>query len=219
VNRSLLTEVDEAERAADLSYVQAEIPKAFEQTLDGVDRVAKIVRSMKEFSHVDQSSDQSPADLNRALENHAGGCAQRAEICRKRRNGFGELPQVICHLGDMNQVFLNLLVNAAHAIGDVVKKTGAKGAIRVRTRQVGDEAEIAISDTGTGIPYGIREKIFEPFFTTKEVGKGTGQGLALARVIVVEKHGGKLTFDSEIGKGTTFYIRLPLAGVKESITV
>jgi signal transduction histidine kinase len=125
---------------------------------------------------------------------------------------FGDLPPVVCHLGDLNQVFLNLLVNAAHTIEDVVKITHTKGKIGVRTRTDGDWAEIAISDTGTGIPREIQDKIFDPFFTTKGVGKGTGQGLALARAIVVEKHSGTLTFKTQLGAGTTFFIRLPLAG-------
>ncbi len=112
-------------------------------------------------------------------------------------------------------MFLNLLVNAAHAIADVVKGTAERGRIGVRSWQDGDWVEVTISDTGTGIPQGIREKVFDPFFTTKEVGKGTGQGLALARAIVVEKHGGTLTFQTESGKGTTFHVRLPVHGVLE----
>ena len=111
----------------------------------------------------------------------------------------------------MNQVFLNLLVNAAHAIGDAVAGTGRKGLIRVRTSCEGNSVLISISDTGRGIPESIRDKIFDPFFTTKESGKGTGQGLAIARSVVVDKHGGTLTFESEVGKGTTFHIRLPLS--------
>jgi two-component system, NtrC family, sensor kinase len=124
---------------------------------------------------------------------------------------LGELPPVRCQLGDLTQVFLNLLINAAHAIGDVVKDTGSKGKIRVATRTDGDFVEISITDSGSGISEGVRSKIFDPFFTTKEVGKGTGQGLALARAVVVDKHGGTLTFETELGKGTSFRIRLPLA--------
>jgi signal transduction histidine kinase len=119
---------------------------------------------------------------------------------------------VNCYAGEVNQVVLNLIVNAAHAIGDVVKEQGGKGKIRVATRVVGECVEIAISDTGKGIPPEVRSRIFDPFFTTKEVGKGTGQGLAIARTVVVDKHGGTLHFDTEVGKGTTFYIRLPIAG-------
>jgi hypothetical protein len=114
--------------------------------------------------------------------------------------------------GDLNQVFLNLLVNAAHGIEDVVKSTAAKGKIIVRFNQDGGFAEISISDTDPGISEDLRDKIFDPFFTTKTVRTGTGQGLALARAIVVEKHGGTLTFESQSGDGTTFLIRLPLSG-------
>jgi signal transduction histidine kinase len=124
---------------------------------------------------------------------------------------YGDLPPIQCFLGEINQVVLNLLVNAAHAIGDVVKDTGGLGKLTVRTRRDGNEVEIAISDTGTGIPEAARSKIFDPFFTTKEVGKGTGQGLALARSIIVNKHGGTIRFETG-GNGTTFFIRLPIEG-------
>jgi signal transduction histidine kinase len=112
---------------------------------------------------------------------------------------------------DLNQVFLNLPINAAHAIRDVVKDIGSKGKIRVATRADGDWVEISVTDSGAGIPEAVRSKIFDPFRTTKEVGKGTGQGLALARAVVVDKHGGTLTYETEMGKGTAFRIRLPLA--------
>jgi len=123
---------------------------------------------------------------------------------------FAEVPLVVCNVGDLNQVFLNLLVNAAHAITDVVKG-GAKGRISIRTAAEGDRVHIGIADTGSGIPENIRTKIFDPFFTTKEVGRGTGQGLAIARSVIVERHKGALTFESEVGKGTTFHIRLPVS--------
>jgi two-component system NtrC family sensor kinase len=123
---------------------------------------------------------------------------------------FGDLPPVQCYLGEINQVVLNLLVNASHAIGDVVKGTGSLGKLTVRTRHDGDAVEISIADTGTGIPEAARNSIFDPFFTTKEVGKGTGQGLAIARSVIVNKHGGTLHFETECGKGTTFFIRLPV---------
>jgi two-component system, NtrC family, sensor kinase len=122
---------------------------------------------------------------------------------------FAEIPPVVCHLGDLNQVFLNLLVNAAQAIADVVQGSGQKGMIRVKTWQDGEQVVVSVSDTGAGIPEGIRQRIFEPFFTTKEVGRGTGQGLALARRVVVDRHSGSLTFETELGKGTTFFVRLP----------
>jgi len=121
-----------------------------------------------------------------------------------------DLPAVQGLPAELNQVILNLIVNATHAIGDVVKNVeGAKGMIKIATRLAGPWVEITISDTGTGIPEEIRHRIFEPFFTTKEVGKGTGQGLAIARSTIVKKHAGELFFESTMGKGTTFTIRLP----------
>jgi len=219
---AMLAEVKKSEQDADLEYVQAEIPKALRQAMEGVERVAKIVRAMKEFSRVDHSNEQSPADLNRAIESTLIVARNEIKYVAEVETDFGELPPVICQIGDLNQVFLNLLVNAAHAIGDVVKGSGEKGKIRVQTRLVDDIVEVSISDSGTGIPESIRGNVFDPFFTTKEVGKGTGQGLAIARAIVVEKHGGKLTFTTEVGKGTTFYLRLPVNGlpaVREALSV
>ena len=123
-----------------------------------------------------------------------------------------DLPLVPCHRGEINQVFLNLIVNAAHAIADVVgDREAVKGNIRIQTRQIEDWVEIRVGDTGTGIPDATKHHIFDPFFTTKEVGKGTGQGLALVHAVVVRQHGGSLRFETEVGKGTTFVIRLPLA--------
>lgn len=215
VSKHLLKEVEDVQKKIEWSYLQQEIPKALEQMLDGIGRVATIVRAMKEFSHVDQSTEKAPADLNKALESTLIVARNELKYVADVEAKFGELPPVVCHLGDLNQVFLNLLVNAAHAIADAVKDTGNKGRIGVSSRQDGDHVEVSISDSGTGIPEGIREKVFDPFFTTKEVGKGTGQGLALARAIVVEKHAGTLTFQTETGKGTTFYVRLPIDAVLE----
>jgi signal transduction histidine kinase len=122
------------------------------------------------------------------------------------------LPMVLCFPGEINQVILNLLVNAAHAIKDKVKES-EKGQITVSTRLRGDFAEMSVSDTGGGIPENIRMRIFEPFFTTKEVGKGTGQGLALAHNVVVKKLGGRIWFETEVGRGTTFFVHLPVSAI------
>ena len=197
-----------ARKKADWEYLEAEVPKALDQALDGVNRVATIVRGMKEFSHVDRSSHKAAADINKALESTLIVARNELKYVADVDVQLGDIPAVHCHLGDLNQVFLNLLINASHAISDVVKGTAQRGHIGVRTRRDGEVIEVAISDSGTGIPEEVRHKVFDPFFTTKEVGKGTGQGLALARAIVVEKHGGTLTFETEVGKGTTFYIRL-----------
>jgi PAS domain S-box-containing protein len=217
----LIRTAETARIDADWEYAREEIPKAIDHALEGIERVAKIVRAMKEFSHVDQCLEKTAADLNRALESTLIVARNELKYVADVETHYGDLPPVICHLGDLNQVFLNLLINAAHAIGDVVKGTGAKGRIGVRTSLLGDWVQIAISDTGTGIPRVIQSKVFDPFFTTKEVGRGTGQGLALARAVVVEKHGGTLTFETHAGKGTTFYIRLPVvhAGITQETAI
>lgn len=216
VSPGLLGEVKNVCKRIDWEYLRGEIPNAMEQMLEGVARVAKIVRAMKEFSHVDRRTEKTPADLNKALESTLVVARSELKYVAEVETELGILPPVVCHAGDLNQVFLNLLVNAAHAIGDVVKNTGERGRIVVRSRAVEDSVEISISDTGGGIPEAVRGKIFDPFFTTKEVGRGTGQGLTLARAIVVEKHGGSLTFETETGRGTTFYVRLPVHGTRET---
>jgi two-component system, NtrC family, sensor kinase len=150
------------------------------------------------------------ADLNQAIRSTLVVAHNEYKLIAEVDTDFGDLPSVPCFLGEINQVILNLLVNAAHAISDVVKDSGDLGKLNVRTRLDGNEIEISISDTGTGIPESARDKIFDPFFTTKEVAKGTGQGLAIARSVIVNKHGGTLRFETECGKGTTFFIRLPI---------
>ena len=157
-----------------------------------------------------ESKDMAAADLNKALLSTLTVARNELKYVADVEADFGDLPLVVCNVGDMNQVFLNLVVNAAHAVGDVMKETGKKGKISVHTQVDGSMALIAIADTGGGIPERIRNRIFDPFFTTKEVGRGTGQGLAIARSVVVDRHKGTLTFESDVGKGTTFYVRLPL---------
>ena len=158
-------------------------------------------------------------DLNGAIETTLTVAGNEFKYVADVETDFGDLPPVTCHAGDVNQAILNIIVNASHAIGDVVKDTGDRGRIVVRTRQEEDSVVVRISDSGGGIPVEVRDRIFDPFFTTKEVGKGTGQGLAIARSVVVEKHGGEIGFESEIGKGTTFVIRLPIAGKRAGVGV
>jgi signal transduction histidine kinase len=166
---------------------------------------------MKEFAHQDQR-EKSAADLNRALQGALTITRNEYKLVADIETELGELPPVMCHVGDINQVFLNLIINATHAIFDVVGESGNRGKIRLRTTTEGDNVRIDISDTGSGISESIRERVFEPFFTTKEIGRGSGQGLAIARSIVSDKHGGSLTFESEPGNGTTFTIKLPVDG-------
>ncbi|HEY0457207.1 MAG TPA: ATP-binding protein [Verrucomicrobiae bacterium] len=207
----LLARVEGVREAADPEYLLREIPIAIAQSLDGVDRISKIVRAMKEFSHPG-TEDKTPIDLNRAIESTV--TVARAEwkyVAEVKTELASDLPAVPCLPGEINQVILNLLVNAAHAITDVVGDgSQGKGTISISTQLVGESVEVRIQDSGGGIPEKVRSRIFEPFFTTKEVGKGTGQGLALAHAVVVEKHGGTIHFECPEGKGTVFVIRLPL---------
>ncbi len=196
--------------SADLGFLREEVPKALEQSADGCQRISGIVKAMKDFSHPGQ--DKTPVDLNRAIASTVTVASNEWKYVAEMQTDFDvQLPPVVCLPGEFNQVILNMLVNAAHAITDVVGDGGqAKGTITVTTHQVDGFAEIRISDTGSGIPPEIREKIFDPFFTTKQVGKGTGQGLAIAHDVIVNKHGGTIALESEPGKGSTFIIRLPL---------
>jgi signal transduction histidine kinase len=208
-------ELREAEEEADLAFVQENSRPAFRRAAEGLARIAAIVGAMKEFAHPGRQ-EMAAADLNRALRNTLTIARSEYKAVADVETDFGDLPQVVCHVADLNQVFLNLLVNSAHAIADVVGDTGARGRIRIRTASEGDRIRIEISDSGCGIPESIRDRVFDPFFTTKAVGRGSGQGLAIARSIVVEKHGGDLGFESVVGEGTTFRILLPLDGAPSS---
>ena len=216
ISPQVIARLEETLAAHDLAYLFEQIPAAIGETLEGIERVTKIVRAMKEFSHPG-SKEKSPADLNRAIESTTTvASAEWKYVADLELRLDPALPQVPCYLGEFNQAILNLIVNASHAIGEAVKqKPGAKGQITVTTRRDGDFVEVRVQDTGMGIPPEVRPRIFEPFFTTKDVGKGTGQGLSVVYGTVVKRHGGTVTFESEVGKGTTFIIRLPVAaGVK-----
>ena len=205
--REIRAELDHA----DLDFLVEEIPKAIEQSLEGIHRVTQIVRAMKEFSHPG-TDDKTLIDLNHAIKTTIIVARNEWKFVADVATDLDpQLPLVPCFSGEINQVILNIIVNAAHAIADAVAGSDfAKGAITIATRQAGNCAEIRITDTGTGIPDGVKAKIFEPFFTTKGVGKGTGQGLSVAHRIVVKRHGGTIAVDTEVGKGTTFLIRLPI---------
>jgi PAS domain S-box-containing protein len=199
---------------ADFEYLKEEIPRALNQSLEGVDRVAKIVRAMKEFSH--PAREKTATDLNRAIQSTITVASNEWKyVAEMDMDLDAQLPPVHCSPAEFNQVVLNIVVNAAHAITDVVGDGGkGKGRIKVTTRAEGDWAVIEISDTGKGMPPHVQKKIFEPFFTTKEVGKGTGQGLAIAHNVIVDKHAGSIKVTSAPGAGTTFHIRLPIGGIK-----
>jgi PAS domain S-box-containing protein len=199
----------ELEETLDYPYLVENLPPALGRMTEGLQRIASIVLSMKQFAHPDQKQ-RTMVDLNAAVQSTITIARGEYKYVADLETDLGELPLIACFAGELNQVVLNILVNAAHAIGDLVKGTDQRGRIVVRTHREGEDAIISVSDTGGGIPQLARDRIFEPFFTTKEVGRGTGQGLAIARSVVVDKHGGTLTFETEVGKGTTFFIRLPI---------
>lgn len=200
----------ETDEAADVDYFLKNAPDALDRALEGLNRVGSIVKAMTEFAHPDTRV-MADVDINRALKTTLNMARNEYKNVADIETDFGELPPVRCHAGDFNQVVLNLLLNAAHAIADAVEGTSRKGRITVRTRMIGEFVEVSIADTGNGIPEAVRARIFEPFVTTKEVGRGTGQGLALSRGLVVEKLKGSLHFETETDVGTTFFIRLPVA--------
>jgi PAS domain S-box-containing protein len=203
-------EIAEAAKKYDLDYLRVEVPKAFTRTFDGVERVTNIVKAMKEFAHPD-AREQSPVDLLHALQTTLLVASNEYKYVAKVQTEFEELPFVVCNVGELNQVFLNLIVNAAHAIKDSGKDVEA-GQITIRVTQEGEQAVICVSDNGCGVPAENLSKLYDPFFTTKEVGRGTGQGLAISHSIVVDKHGGEISVASEVGVGTQFTVRLPIEG-------
>ena len=207
----LIEEVDQCLMQADLEYLAEEIPVAIEHTLEGVDRISKIVRAMKEFSHPGRE-EKVPTDINKAIESTITVARNEWKYVAEMQTEFDpSLPAVPCMQGEFNQVILNMIINAAHAISDASGEgNGQLGTIQISTARNGNHARITISDTGVGIPPEIQSRIFDPFFTTKEVGKGTGQGLAICYPVIVEKHGGSIEVESEVNKGTSFIINLPL---------
>ena len=211
LNQTQLTTIQQLKEALDVDYLRQELPQSIGQALGGVAQVSRIVQAMKQFAHPG-SLEKTPADLNKAIES-------TVTVARNEWKYIADvvleldpaLPPVPCVLGDINQVVLNMIINAAHAIQEKLGDTPeGQGTIRVSTHTQQDEAVIRIRDTGAGIPEALQSRIFDPFFTTKEVGKGTGQGLAISYSVVVDKHGGHLTCDSTQGEGSTFCIYLPL---------
>ncbi|HEC31723.1 MAG TPA: response regulator [Deltaproteobacteria bacterium] len=206
-----INEIEELADELDFQTLIEEIPKAIEEGLEGISRVTEIVRATKEFSHPNMK-EKVPIDINHALENTITVARNEWKYVAEIETDFDtDLPLVPCIPGEINQAIINLIVNAVHSISDIVGEgSGGKGKITIRTSKVGQWCEIVIRDTGCGIPEELRDRIFEPFFTTKEVGRGTGQGLAIVHRVIVEKHGGRIHFESEVGKGTSFFIKIPL---------
>ena len=197
----------------DVEFLIEEIPKSINDALEGVTRVSSLVSAMKEFSHPG-TKEKVALDLNHAIQSTITMAQNEWKYVAEMETNFEPtLPLVSCMPGEFNQVILNLIVNAAHAIGDRSKeRNGERGKITVQTARISTGVEIRIGDTGGGIPVQARTKIFDPFFTTKEIGKGTGQGLAIARSVIVDKHSGSIEFETVLGEGTTFIIRLPHKG-------
>jgi PAS domain S-box-containing protein len=201
---------DKAEEI-DLPFVVREVPQAIAQSLSGLNQVANIVRSMKSLTHPGGGS-ATLLDVNKAIEGAVTVSRNEWKYLADMQLDLApDLPLIQGYPGDLNQALLNIIINAAHAIGERFgQEEDHPGRIAITTIPDGDMVEIHISDNGPGIPAGIRTKVFDPFFTTKEVGRGTGQGLVIAHGAVVTRHGGTLTFTTEPGEGTTFVIRLPM---------
>ena len=197
-----------AEEAADLAYVEETVPRTLARTQAGIATIAKLVRSMMGFG--DMTLQATHADLHAAIDATLAVAAASYKSVADIARDYGELPRVLCHVGELNQAFYALIVNAAHAIEQA--RPEGRGTITIRTRVDGDHAVIEIGDDGGGIPAHIRDRIYEPFFTTKEVGQGTGLGLTTVRSVIADQHGGTVAFETEDGRGTTFTLRLPIEG-------
>ena len=209
--QDLLDKIAEQEDVADVEYLQEEAPKAFKQTINGVERVTSLVLGLKRFAHDKDSENKVPADVNEIIRNTLIVCTNAYKYVAEIETDLGELPLVKVIHGDLGQVVLNLVVNAAHAIEDVKGTSNQMGHIKIKSFQQENQVIITVTDTGCGIPAGVRERIFDPFYTTKEVGRGSGQGLAISRTIINDKHGGELSVESTEGKGSTFKIKLPIS--------
>jgi PAS domain S-box-containing protein len=203
-------EIDKLLEKYDVDYLFEEIPTALNQSIDGIAQISKIVHSMKQFAHPGDDT-KTAANINEAITNTANVCRNEWKyVAEIEFNLDPQLPEVPCHRSEINQVFLNIIVNAAHAIAANTISDDKKGLITITTGKIDHGVEIAFRDTGSGIPENLKERIFDPFFTTKEPGKGTGQGLAIAHSIITEKHKGKIFVESKTGQGTTFFIHLPI---------
>ncbi|MBU0960778.1 MAG: histidine kinase, partial [Proteobacteria bacterium] len=204
--------VKEYFETADWEFLQEEIPKALLQSQEGLRRISKIVSAMKNFSHPGSGKLES-SDINIGIQSTVTLATNEWKYAAEMKMQLeDDLPLVLCYPDELNQVFLNMVINSAHAIAAHNQKSGReKGLITIQTEKIGKHVQIRISDSGGGMPDAVVEKIFEPFYTTKEVGKGTGQGLAIAHDVIVNKHHGSIDVQTELGQGTTFIISLPIA--------
>ncbi len=212
ISIDLIREIRQKAETVDLNFLREEIPQALSQSLEGIESVSQIVRSMKEFSH-QGSKEKEYIDINQMVQSAVNVSRNEWKyIADLELNLDRELPPVPCYVGEFNQALLNLLLNAAHAVGDVTtQQSNQKGKISIRTGLENQKwCFIEVSDTGCGMTKEISSRVFDPFFTTKEVGKGTGQGLAIAYSVIVEKHAGTIEVESEVDMGSTFTIRIPM---------
>jgi len=207
-----LEAADSARAAAKLDYLARQVPRAIEQSLEGLGQISAIVKAMKEFSHP-SGAEKQPFDLHDLIESTSIVAKNEWKYVADLQFDFDwSLPPVLLLRNEFSQVMLNLIINAAHAIAESLPPNWSdKGKIVISTRAVGQRVEVRVADNGAGIPEAVQGRVFEPFFTTKPVGKGTGQGLAIAYSVVVDKHGGNIHFETAPGRGTTFIISLPLA--------
>lgn len=211
-----IEELEDIIEAIDMEYLMGEIPETITQCLEGIESISQIVRSMKALSHPG-TDEKIAVDINKAIENIITVTRNEWKfVAEVSTNLDSSLPLIFCLPGELNQVILNIIINSVHSIEEVLKDSSEKGSsekkrkIEISTHFNKGDVEIHISDAGGGIPDNIKDKVFDPFFTTKQVNKGTGQGLAISHNVIVEKHNGSITFESEEGKGTTFKIRLPI---------
>lgn len=205
----LLQEIEKMAEEADVEYLLEEGPKAFEQTQHGVERVTKLVLGLKGFARSGEDDKKEPADINTIINNTIAVCQNAYKYVADLEKDLGELPFIPVLAGDIGQVLVNLIVNAAHAIEENRNNNDPLGKIAIKSYYEDEQVVINVTDNGGGIPDGLKERIFDPFFTTKEVGKGSGQGLAISHKIIRDRHQGTLSFTSEPGEGTTFTISLP----------
>ena len=205
--RELLDRIDGVTDNLDLEYIHERLPGAVSRSRDGLDRVARIVAAMRAFAHP-PTDDVEPVDVNEAIRTTLAVCANEYKYVADVETHLSEVPYALANIGDVNQLLVNIIVNAAHAVGDVVGASGERGKITICSRAEDEHTVIDVSDSGTGIPAEVAERVFDPFFTTKDVGRGTGQGLAIARTIV-DRHDGTIGFETQPGRGTTFTVRLP----------
>ncbi len=211
IDEKLILKVETLLEEADIDYLMEEVPSAIESTFEGIGRVRKIVEFMKEFSHPG-SDEKVMTDIHHSIENTAIVSKNEWKyVADLTMELEPDLPKVFCNPNEINQVFLNLILNAGHAISEKLGPNAQeKGIIKIVTRTSDNWVEIRISDSGTGIPDDIKGRVFDPFFTTKEVGKGTGQGLAIAHSFIVERHNGKIDIETSKGEGSSFIVKLPL---------